>query len=303
MKFTLLALALCLAAQQAAVCQPAPSMPAWLASYPGVTAETKSFPSLTQSTYTAPVVPSVVREHYRGLFEAQSLPFMPGSDGIGTVIRGTAVECDLLITIRQQGASSIVQVSCSAKSGSATNWTTTSEVTVSQSRASGMRPRSSEDFKRAAADAAERHAKTVAELGIHPVYQDAEAPPLVWPPWLVHLSGTRLATQRGVDQSKNAYLKSTFKSSVPMKQIHDFYEELLNANDYRAYAGGVSTGQTISGVKQESNGYVEGENHPNGTPGPYTVIHVSFSRFILNEPITVEVKFTAYPFKAPKRAF
>ena len=42
---------------------------------------------------------------------------------------------------------------------------------------------------------------------------------------------------------------------------------------------------------------------PNGSPGPWTVIRVIFSRFYLNEPIKVRLSFTTHPFKAPKRTF
>ena len=38
----------------------------------------------------------------------------------------------------------------------------------------------------------ESHARRVAELGIHPTYHDAPAPPLVWPSWLVHVKGAEV---------------------------------------------------------------------------------------------------------------
>src|SRR5689334_24960167 len=85
--------------QQPATCQTAPSMPSWLVSYPGAKAETSNLPGLIQSTYiTAANVPAVV-DHYGRLFEAQKLAFMPNPDGIGSVIRGTTPDCDLLIII------------------------------------------------------------------------------------------------------------------------------------------------------------------------------------------------------------
>jgi hypothetical protein len=85
-----------------------------------------------------------------------------------------------------------------------------------------------------------------------------------------------------------------------MTAIFTFYEDLLNANGYKVYNSSLGTGSTMSGVQQNANGYVEGDNYPDGQPGPRTVIHVSFSRFYLNEPITVRVRFTPYDYKAPR---
>jgi hypothetical protein len=84
-----------------------------------------------------------------------------------------------------------------------------------------------------------------------------------------------------------------------MTAIHAFYEDLLNAHEYPVHGSKLETGQTISGSVQNADGYVEGHNYPNGHPGPYTEIHVGFSRFHLNDPITVDLKFTTYEFKAP----
>jgi len=149
----------------------------------------------------------------------------------------------------------------------------------------------------------ERHKQLVEEMGIHKVYTDAPAPPLVWPSWLVHLKGAPLKIQQGVDQSKYEYLSSRFVTSAPMTAIFSFYEELLNANGYRVHSSKLGTGQTTSGISQNADGYVEGSNYPNGTPGPWTVIRVTFSRFYLNEPIKVRIGFTTHAFTAPKRSF
>ena len=146
----------------------------------------------------------------------------------------------------------------------------------------------------------ESHARRVAELGIHPTYHDAPAPPLVWPSWLVHIKGAEVRPQQGIDDSKKAYLKVRYISNLPMTTIYNFYEDLLNSNEYRVHTSRLSTGQTISGVVQNAWGYVEGTNYPDGAPGPRTVIHVSFSRSKLNDPITVEMRFTVYEFVAPK---
>ena len=311
MKLILLTAAWLMAAQQVTLCQTAPSIPSWLANYPGVAAETTILPSLMQSTYkTSANVPAVV-DHYRGLFETQKLPFMPNPDGIGAVIRAEPAECDLLITIHPHGAGSFVEVSCAAKSkpsskpaalpqviprsGVSSQPTMRSGAAPSRIPATGRMPTQ--------AEAAERHKQLVGEMGIHKVYTDAPAPPLVWPSWLVHLQGAPLKVQTGMDQSKNDYLGSAFVTSAPMTAIFSFYEDLLNANGYRVHSSKLGTGQTTSGISQNADGYVEGSNYPNGSPGPWTVIRVTFSRFYLNEPIKVRISFTAHAFKAPKRSF
>ncbi len=261
------------------------AMPAWLAVFPGASAQTSIFKAMVESTYTSTAKPAAVNEHYRKLFEAQNLPFVPNYDGMGTVVRAAAAECDLMITIHAQDSGTEVRVDCSAKSAAKEAWTALPD---SNPRA-GVR----------AAEAMARHQQLVKDLNIHPVYHDAPAPPLVWPAWLVHLKGGRLVTQAGVDQAGHNLLKSRYKSSEPMTAIYAFYEDLLNANGYPVHNSKLGTGQTISGVMQNADGHVEGFNYPNGHPGPYTEIRVDFHRFYLNEPITVDLKFTTYAFKAP----
>jgi len=121
----------------------------------------------------------------------------------------------------------------------------------------------------------------------------------VWPEWLVHMNGSKLATQRGVDPGSHEFLKSRYVTREPMTAVFAFYQDLLNANGYRVHGSKLGTGQTISGAVQNASGYVEGHNYPSGTPGPYTQLHVDFMRVHLNDPITVDLKFTSYAFKAP----
>jgi hypothetical protein len=123
----------------------------------------------------------------------------------------------------------------------------------------------------------------------------------VWPGWLVHVSGSRLQRERGVDQSGKEYLESKYTSTAPMTQIYTFYKDLLASNGYPVYSSELGTGHTMSGVQQNADGHVEGDNYPNGSPGARTVIRVDFSRFYLNEPIKVRVRFTTYDFKARPR--
>jgi hypothetical protein len=220
---------------------------------------------------------------------------------MGTSIRGDAAECDLLILIREQGAGSFVDVNCSARSqGSPASPGKTVEIIgAAPSKARIARPPVRQ--QPTAEEMKESHARRVAELGIHPTYRDAPAPPLFWPSWLVHIKGAEVRPQQGVDESRKMYLKVRYVSNLPMTTIYNFYEDLLNSNEYRVHTSRLSTGQTISGVVQNAWGYVEGTNYPDGAPGPRTVIHVSFSRSKLNDPITVEMRFTVYEFVAPKR--
>src|SRR5215467_10999184 len=146
------------AAQQAAMCQTPLSLPAWLESYPGAAPEVRTTSVLVRSTYTTAAATPVVVEHYRKLFETAGLRFQPNSDGIGLAIRGAADECDLLIQIRQRSGGTFVDVNCAAKS-QASSYSAAKTVQVPSSD----------------------HARRVAELGIHPTYHDAPAPPLVWP--------------------------------------------------------------------------------------------------------------------------
>jgi hypothetical protein len=283
-----LAAALFLTTPQSMPGQPELAMPAWLANYQGVTPQTTVAKSLLEPTYTAPAKPPLIIEHYRKLFGAQSLPFVPNFDGIGTVVRATVPECDLMITIRAQDAGTLVRVDCAAKSTPAEAWTALPD---------SSRPLSGRIPKTPGRDIS--YEQLVKDLNIHPVYHDAPAPPLAWPDWLVHFKGGRLATKPGVDRAGHEYLKSSYVSSAPMTAIYAFYEDLLKANGYPVYSSELATGQTISGIVQNATGHVEGANYPNGHPGPYTEIRVSFRRSHLNDPITVELKLTTYAFKAP----
>ena len=281
--------ALFLSILQAILGQSEPSMPAWLASYPGVTAQTTKAKSLVESTYTAPAKPEAVGEHYRKLFEAQNLPFVPNFDGMGTVVRATAPECDLMISLRAQGAGTSVRVDCTANGKSGETWTTTAD-SGSKTPTNFKAP-----TRMTAADMMDRQ-KAFHDKIFQP-RPAAPAPPLVWPEWLTHVSGRKLSAQAGVDQSGNKYLKSTYVTSTPMSAIHAFYQDLLKANDYPVHSGSLSTGHTISGIMQNADGHVEGHNYPNGHPGPYTEVRVSYSRDHLNDPITVQLRFTTYAYK------
>ena len=277
------------AIRQAAIAQATLSLPGWLAPFPDATPEVRTNSVLLRSTYTTAAAPADVVEHYRKLFQTAGLAFHPNSDGIGVAIRGATDECDLLIQVRPRTPGTFVDVNCAAKSQPPPPSPGKTVTVISSGAANRRDP--------------EAYARRVAELGIHPTYHDAPAPPLVWPEWLVHIQGAAIRPQQGVDQSRKAYLKVRYVSSRPMTTIYNFYEDLLNSHEYRVHTSRLSTGQTIGGILQNAHGYVEGTNYPDGAPGARTVIHVGFSRVHLNDPITVEMRITAYEFVAPKRSF
>ena len=278
----------------------APVFPAWLEPYPGATATAHSSPLLAESTYTASAPPSDVLAHYRKLFEAAKLPFQPNPDGIGTSIRAAAPECDLLILIRTREPGTLVDVNCAARSAAASASTDPAAVIVTQ-------PRSSRPIRavapiappRSPAEVQEQHDRLVAELGIHAQHRDQPAPPLAWPGWLVHLQGSALNPRRGVDQARNPTLTARYTTTAPMTEILSFYRDLLKSHEYST-SGGLETGQTIKGVVQNAFGKLEGSNYPDGAPGAHTGITINFDRSVLNGPITVTLRFTAYAFIAAR---
>jgi hypothetical protein len=247
------------------------------------------------ASYTSTASTEEVREHYRRLFEAHGLPFLPITDLGITTIQGSA-GCDLTVTVRGHGAGTAVEVTCTERNAD------TGVVTLP---GSGGTPNSGPSYRTVTtpavpSQALDRHRELVAAMGIHRQYQDAPAPPLVWPDWLSGVDGARLRPQRGVDQSHNDTLQVEYRTTAPMTKVFAFYKDLLNANGYSVYSSQLSTGQTSSGVQQNAGGHVEGAAYPDGTPGPHTEILVNFSRFYLNESIRVRVKFTTYAFQAPK---
>jgi hypothetical protein len=286
------------------------AMPSWLIPYPGANAATlASSASLVEAGYTASAKPDEVVAHYRRLFDAAGLRFNSNFDGSGTSIRAAAAECDLLIKIREEGEGTSARVSCATKSAAPL-----SGAAVVVTNGSGGRPNPQTpshqlfDAEKYKAEHRQRMADESAALQRHianmkagkfdeqvwPHAPENDAPPLVWPSWLVHVRGGPLNPEYGVDQSRVKYLLSKFVSGAPMTAIYNFYEDLLNAHGYHVYSSRLETGQTIDGMIQNTDGYVEGANKPYDNTGPSTVIRVTFSRFHLNDPIDVRIKFTAH---------
>ena len=267
--------------------------PSWLTNYPNATATVRSSESAVESSYTTSAQTEDIVQHYGTLFRAAGLPFEPNSDGLGTSIRASAQECDLLIQIRSRTEGTFVKVNCSARTQSSTPFVP-SDVKVISRTAAAPPPAHS-----GSVDFMERHRQKVAEMGIHREHHDAPAPPLVWPSWLVHVNGTAVRAEPGVDQAKNGILKARYTTNAPMTEIYRFYRELLVAHEYPTRSS-MSTGQTMTGIKQNAIGYVEGSNYPDGAPGAYSEIHVSFDRDVLNGPITVSLRFTTHEYIASR---
>jgi hypothetical protein len=279
--------------------QEALSLPSWLQSYPGATPTVHASDSVVQSSYASAVEPADIVEHYRKLFEAAGLPFHPNDDGMGTSIRGEARECDLLIKIRTRTEGTVVNVNCSAKTqGSALSSPT--DITVIKGRPqSPSGPAPAQQPHMTADEMMEQHHRKAAEMGLHRQYHDAAAPPLVWPSWLTNVNGAPVRPGIGVDQAKNPLLKAQYVTNEPMTEIYKFYRDVLNSHEYPARSS-MSTGHTQTGIQQNAIGYVDGFNYPDGAPGAYTVIHVSFDRSVLNGPITVTMRFTTHDFIAKR---
>jgi hypothetical protein len=235
---------------------------------------------MTTITYSTKAAADDVREFYRGLFDGQGLKFSPIVIGSSATIRAVDDCGNLTVVITGRPEGSAVRVSCAVK--------------LSQAPLP-----SGGSYEENAARMKERHDQAVAEMGIHRQRQDAPAPPLVWPDWLTHVKGAELSLLEGKDQSGHSYLRSRYVTSTPMTQIYAFYKDLLPANGYSVYRSALETGQTISGVQQNANGYVEGSRYPDGSPGPRIEIRVGFSRANLNDPITVDIRVTPFAYKAP----
>ena len=300
-----------LALSSAVVGQQAPLvMPPWLTPYPGANAATQvSSPALVETSYSTPAKPEVVIAHYRQLFEAAGVRFNSNFDGSGTSIRGAATECDLLIKVREEGEGTSARVSCATKSAAPLSG---ADVVVTNGSGGRSNPQTPShqlfDAEKYKAEHRQRMADESAALQRHiannkagrfdeQVYPHApenDPPPLAWPSWLVHIRGGPLNPEQGVDQSRVKYLMSKYVSGAPMTTIYNFYEDLLNGHGYRVYSSKLATGQTIEGVIQNADGYLEGAHHPYGVSGPRTIIRVTFSRFHLNDPIDVRIKFTAH---------
>jgi hypothetical protein len=270
----------------------AASLPAWLESYPGATPAVHSSEALVESKYLIAAQAEDVVEHYRKLFQGAGVAFHPNSDGVGTSIRADVQECDLLIQIRSRDEGTSVNVNCSAK----TLPTDVRDIRVLNGGATSPRVAPAHP---SGDDMMQRHHQIAMEMGLHRVHPDAPAPPLVWPSWLTHVSGGALRPTSGMNPAKDAMLRAQYTTNVPMTEIGKFYREAMDSHEYPA-RGGMRTGVTSTGIQQNAQGNLEGFNYPDGAPGAYSTIDISYGRSVLNGPITVTIRFTTHEYIAKR---
>ena len=180
-----------------------PSMPSWLAPYPGAAAQTKSFASYVESTYVAAAKPAAVAAHYEKLFETAGLAVRAGFDGSGTAIRGAATECDLLIKIREDAAGSVVRVSCAEK---------TPEMRAVSSLPPPPPP----------------PPQNVLDEPDPPGARRVRVAP-AWPGWLVHPNGAAMSIDRAAGRADAPFLASRFDTASERPAVHSFYSNLFEA--------------------------------------------------------------------------
>jgi len=257
-------------------CQPV--LPEWLTSYPGAIPHKTNMGAMTAITYTTDASTDAVSAHYKALFENQNVDFAPVSNRFNTTVHAKDDCGDLTITITARGTGSSVRVSCATKLPPAVLPAQTGSY---EDRVEAMK---------------QQHEQRAAQLGIGRALPPAPAPPLIWPDWLVHPKGAQMAITKTRDQAGVPMMRTRFVTSVPMSQLFVFYKDLLTKNGYEVYRGTVQTGQTQSGIQQNAHGGVEGSWYPDGFPGPRIEIRVDFDRMHLNDPITVDIRFTPYAF-------
>lgn len=267
--------------------QAALSLPAWLLNYPGAEARTQTTPGLVESTYQTAANPGEVVAHYRKLFETAQLSFQPGFDGMGTAVRGTAPEGDLLIQIRQQGKGTWVRVDLTARSAAfvaipAPAVTRPTPATFAETAA---QPR--ENTRKALENADEAHRKRLLEMEkydqpMRPARRPPP-PPLVWPAWLVRSDGAPLQFQKGVDEVGLKILKSSYATNTDRSGISAFYAGLLNSNGFRV---GMRSGDDWF---RNRRAWLDSSDHALGEPG--IDIHVDIAP--LGGGFQVDVSMTA----------
>jgi len=259
-------------------------LPSWVSTYPGANVTRQNLSAMSAASFNTTDPPETVLDHYRQLFEENSLPFSPSSNRFSTTVRATADCGQLSISIASRQSGSAVHLSCSVKP---------------QPRVVKSTGNSEQDV----ANMMEMHRQAVAEMGIGRARPAAPAPPLKWPAWLAQVEGGLPAVRRGSDPAGNGMLRGQYVSGSPMSQIFSFYKDLLSANGYQIDRGYVQTGQTQSGIKQNALGSVEGSLYPDGFPGPRSEIRVDFSRMNLNDPIAVNIRFTTFAYAGPPARF
>jgi hypothetical protein len=263
------------------------SLPAWLASYPGANARTQSTPGLVESVYETAAKPDEVIAHYRKLFATAGLSFQPNFDGMGTAVRGSAAEGDLLILIRQQGKGTAVRVDVTSKSpefaptSAPAAARTSFEDRVAQGREHTRRPP-------ARADENDRKRLQGMEKYDQPMRPARRPPPpvLVWPAWLVHFDGGRLEIAKGVDAVGLKILRSSYMTYSERNAIQSFYADLFNSHGFPVRMNSGPSWFRNQKAWLDASNYELGES-------PGIDIHIDLTP--AGEALRIDIRMTARP--------
>ena len=291
-------------------------MPPWLAPYPGAQGmQADNSPEVAAIRYTAGAAPADIVAHLRKLFDAAGLTFAPNPDGIGTSIRASLPDCDLLIQIREEASGSSVRETCAVKSAntpSSNSEIAALPVTNRGTSAPAWRPRTIEEARRiqdehtrqVLADAEAAHQRRISDMSrfddpVHASsaassFYNQDAPPLEWPSWLVQEGTNQPPKPVAGTADGRRHLETRYKTTLPMTRLYQFYESLFKANGLQIGTAKLQTGQTIEGhMVQNAWGFVEAYHSMDGTVnGPSIHVKASFNRNYLNEPITVTLRFS-----------
>ena len=304
--------------------QTAPSLPEWLIPYQGATATTSASPTVVESSYMVLAKPEEVSAHYAKLFTSNGLTSQSNYDGLGTVIRASATECNLMIKVRESSAGTAVRISCAtpaAGMGSEVIVTSGSINPASVERRSAHL-KSAEEIRqynedrareiKAKREAFDRESNARMQVYDKPYYPQQQqshapvppasnlaprapsasyhddAPPLVCPSWLGAAKGEPLSQPKRSSRGPESSLSRKYQTTVAMTELARFYKEGLERNGFTVNRSGISTGSTSTGVQQNASGDIEAYRKEGpGINPPTTTIKIGFSRMYLNEPITV----------------
>lgn len=249
------------------------TFPSWLASYPGTHPKVYSSGSLAQESYFVDAEPMEVLEHYRGLFEAQGLPFQPNPDGMGTTIRLATKDCDLFIQVRRREGRTYTKVTCAGKIDAASMQ---APENPGIEMITGVTPPPPPPSK-GGGD------QSPAAVKVNKSLQPMAAPPLVWPGWLSQVRGMSLRPTVA-NTPTGGSLKAQYRTDASTNEVYDFYRNLLMSHDYLP-SSSLSTGASVEGV-----------NYVDGAPGANSTIQVSIDRTALNGQIGVAVRFATHDY-------
>jgi hypothetical protein len=224
MKSWIALIALCAGAQSTL------TAPDWLTAYPGTLPNTRTLPSLIESSYQTKAGPTAVLAHYEKLFEGAGLTFAPTFDGMGTVVKAAPPECDLLIKVREQDGGSFVRVSCAVKTPAMVAVPTPPPTPKSVAPVRGPEP----DRMSRAEEAARNRILEMQKYDEPVQYHPRTAP--TWPVWLVDPQGGRLPVRK--TSADSTFLSSSFSVAGDLAAVNVFYADLAESRGCRVSGRG-----------------------------------------------------------------